>query len=181
MRLGGIAAIIILLVWLERLGPLRGVLSEDHMHDLGILLFALSTFWAYIWFCQYMLIWYANIPEETAYYIHRLRGPWQPLFIVNLSLNWVAPFFVLMPRRVKRSAKAMVRVSVAVLVGRWLDLYLMIIPPFAGAVPVFGVWEVGMMLGAVGIFGLLFLHALAKAPVIPVRDPFFAESLHVHR
>jgi len=178
---GGLATIIVFAVWLERLGPLRGILSEDHMHDLGILLFAFSTFWAYIWFSQYMLIWYANIPEETAYYIRRLGGAWQPLFIANLFLNWIAPFFLLMPRRVKRSVAIMVRVSVFVLVGRWLDLYIMIMPPFAGAVPVLGVWEVGLVLGAVGAFSLLMFRALEQAPVIPVRDPYLAESLHIRR
>jgi len=178
---GGLATMIVFAVWLERLGPLRGVLSRDHMHDLGILLFAFSTFWAYIWFCQYMLIWYADIPEETVYYIRRLHGAWQPLFIANLFLNWIAPFFLLMPRQVKRSVAVMLRVSLFVLVGRWLDLYLLIMPPFAGAVPVFGIWEIGMMFGAVGAFSLLMFRALGQAPMIPVRDPYLAESLHIHR
>ena len=65
--------------------------------------------------------------------------------------------------------------------GRWLDLYLLIMPPFAGAVPVFGIWEIGMMFGAVGAFSLLMFRALGQAPMIPVRDPYLAESLHIHR
>ena len=178
--LGGLAAIIILAVWLERMGALRHILTEEHLLDLGRLLFAFSTFWAYIWFCQYMLIWYANFPEETGYFIHRLRGHWEPLFLLNVFLNWVVPFFVLLPRASKRSAGVLLKVSVVILLGRWLDLYLMILPPLAGAEPVFGVWEVGLMIGAVAGGALVFFRSLAQAPLIPVKDPYLAESLHHH-
>jgi hypothetical protein len=176
MFLGGLATIIVLAVWLVRLGPLRGVLTADHLHDLGRLLFAFSTFWAYIWFSQYMLIWYANFPEETAYYVRRLHGAWQPLFLLNFFLNWVVPFFVLLLRASKRSATTLVRVAVIILVGRWLDLYLMIVPPHAGRPP-FGVWEIGPVVAAVALGLLAFLHYLRQAPTIPLRDPFLAESL----
>ena len=178
--LGGLAAIIVLAVWLERLGALRHILTEDHLHDLGTLLFAFSTFWAYIWFSQYMLIWYADFPEETSYFILRMHGTWEPLFILNLLLNWAIPFLVLLPRASKRSPSVLLKVAVVILLGRWLDLYLMILPRFAGATPVFGVWEIGLMLGAVGTGVLVFFHALRKAPIIPVKDPYLMESLHPH-
>jgi hypothetical protein len=178
--LGGLAAIIVLAVWLERLGALRHILTQDHLHDLGRLLFAFSTFWAYIWFSQYMLIWYANFPEETSHFILRLQGTWEPLFILNLLLNWAIPFLVLLPRASKRSPGVLLKVAVVILLGRWLDLYLMILPPFAGAEPVFGVWEIGLMLGAVGVGVLVFFHSLRKARIIPVKDPYLMESLHTH-
>ncbi|MBI4164528.1 MAG: hypothetical protein HY508_02210 [Acidobacteria bacterium] len=177
MFLSGLATIIVLTVWLERLGPLHGVLNDNHLHDLGRLLFAFSTFWAYIWFSQYMLIWYANFPEETVYYTRRLHGAWQPLFLLNFFLNWVVPFFILLMRASKRSATTLMRVAVFVLVGRWLDLYLMIVPPHAGDWPPFGVWEVGPAVAAVALGLLASFHYLRQAPIIPVRDPLLAESL----
>jgi len=99
----GLAGIIVLVVALQRLGPrqvgpLHGVVTDEHLHDLGKLLFGFSTFWMYIHFSQYMLIWYANIPEETVYFVTRLEGLWEPLFLLNVALNWVVPFAVLLAR-----------------------------------------------------------------------------------
>ena len=131
----GLATLALLLVWLQRQSPLKDVIAEQHLHDVGKLLFAFSTFWAYLWFSQYMLIWYANLPDETIYYIRRLHGFWQPLFVLNLVLNWVVPFFALLPRMNKQRVGILVRVSIVLLAGRWLDLYLMIMPPFSGGKP----------------------------------------------
>jgi len=178
--LSGLATLALLLVWLQRYSPLKSVIREQHLHDVGKLLFAFSTFWAYLWFSQYMLIWYANLPEETVYYIRRLHGFWQPLFVLNLVLNWVVPFFALLPRLNKQRVGILVKVSIVLLAGRWLDLYLMIMPPFSGGKPRIGIWEIGLAAGLVGAFGLGFLAALRRAPLVPVRDPYLAESLHYH-
>ena len=105
-----------------------GVINEAHLYDLGKLLFAFSTFWMYLWFSQYMLIWYSNIPEETVYFTVRLRGWWLPLSIASVVLNWIVPFVALMSQPVKRNAGALAKVAIVVLVGRWLDLYVMIFP-----------------------------------------------------
>lgn len=176
----GLAALALLLVWLQRHSPMKSVITPQHLHDVGKLLFAFSTFWAYLWFCQYMLIWYANLPDETVYYIRRLHGFWQPLFVLNLVLNWVVPFFALLPRLNKQRIGVLVRVSLVLLAGRWLDLYLMITPAFFGGRPQIGVWEIGMTAGLVGVFALGVFSALRKAPLVPVRDPYLAESLHHH-
>jgi hypothetical protein len=178
--LSGLAVLALLLVWLQAHSPLKSVIRQQHLHDVGKLLFAFSTFWAYLWFSQYMLIWYANLPEETVYYIRRLHGFWQPLFVLNLVLNWVVPFFALLPRMNKQRTGILVRVSIVLLAGRWLDLYLMIMPPFSGGKPQIGIWEIGLVAGLVGVFGLGFLAALRRAPLVPVRDPYLAESLHYH-
>lgn len=178
--LSGLAMITILVIWLERLGPLRGILTGEHLHDLGKLLFAFSTFWMYIWFCQYMLIWYANIPEEATHFVRRLEGFWEPVFLLNFLLNWAVPFLVLLHVPAKRSPKLLLTVSWVILVGRWVDLYLMVLPPFTGENPVFGVWEVGMMLGGAGLFFLALFRALRQAPVVPVNDPYLVESLSYH-
>jgi len=176
----GLAAMAILVVWLQRNGALRHTVTGEHLQDLGTLIFAFATFWAYIWFCQYMLIWYANLPEETSYFIRRVHGYWGTLFVLNFLLNWVVPFLVLMPRANKRNPRVLVWVSVVVLAGRALDLYLMMIPPFAGSRPVFGVWEAGALLAVVGVFGLVVARALRQAPLVPIGDPYLQESLHYH-
>ena len=178
--LGGLAMITILAIWLERRGPLRGFLTEEHLHDLGKLLFAFSTFWMYIWFCQYMLIWYANIPEETAYFIDRVRGFWGPVFLLNVLLNWAVPFVVLLSVRAKRSPSILLEVCWTILAGRWVDLYLMIFPPLVGDHPVFGVWEAGFLLGTGGLFFLALFRAFRSASLVPLNDPLLAESLHYH-
>jgi hypothetical protein len=175
--LGGLAAIIVLAAWLRRLGPFRHVFTRQHAHDLGKLLFGFSSFWMYLWFCQYMLIWYVNNPEETAYFSRRLHGAWRPLFILNIVLNWGIPFLVLLPRWTKERFGILAAVSLVVLAGRWLDLYLGILPYAGEPAPVTEAWEVCLMLGAAGLFGLVFFVALRKATLVPVGDPFLAESL----
>ena len=176
----GLAAIIVLAIVLQRLGPLDGVLSSAHLHDLGKLLFAFTTFWMYIWFSQYMLIWYANIPEEAVYYVRRMQGAWMPLFLLNMALNWAIPFLALLPASAKKNPGILLKVAVIVLLGRWLDLYLMILPPVSGARPEIAAWEIGAAMGVVGIFGLVFFRAMRQANVVPVNDPYLAESLAVH-
>jgi len=176
----GLAALVLLLVWLQRSSPMRNVITQQHLHDLGKLLFGFSTFWAYLWFSQYMLIWYANVPDETVYYIRRLHGFWQPLFVLSFFLNWVVPFFALLPRLNKQRPAVLVRVSIVLLAGRWLDLCLMIMPPFSGGQPHIGIWEVGMAAGLAGVFLLGLFAGLRRAPLVPVRDPYLAESLHYH-
>jgi len=168
-------------VWLQRRGEFRDVLSGEHLHDLGKLMMGMSTFWAYLWFSQYMLIWYSNMPEETGYYVLRKSGSWSSLFLLNLIVNWALPFFTLLPVQCKRSPAVMVKVAVLLLVGRWLDLYLMVMPPVLGfSGPRIGVWEIGMLLGAIGAVALLVTRQLASAPLLPERDPRFQQSLHYH-
>jgi hypothetical protein len=176
----GLAALIILAVWLGRLGALSQ-LTEQHLLDLGRLLFAFCTFWMYIWFSQYMLIWYANIPEETAYFLRRVGGGWGALFVLNMLLNWAIPFLVLLPRASKQNPRILVKVAWVVVLGRFLDLYLMIFPPLTGPRPVLGVWEVAVWLGALALTGLGVFRALGRAPLVPVGDPYLAESLHYHQ
>jgi len=176
----GLAAIALLLVYLREHSSLRHVINQDHLRDVGKLLFAISTFWMYLWFSQYMLIWYANIPEETTYYVQRLHGLWAPLFLLNVFLNWVVPFFALMPKVNKGKPGFLARVAIVVMVGRWLDLYLMIAPPFAGRGPSVGLWEVGALALMIGVAGLTLFSALRSAPLVPVQDPGLSESLHYH-
>lgn len=177
---GGIACTIILAVWLRNRGPLRGIISDDHLHDLGKLLLAFTTFWAYIWFCEYMLIWYANIPEETEHFVRRTHNLWLPLFYLNVGLNWVIPFLALLPRAGKRDGSFLVKIAAIVLLGRILDMYLLIIPTVSESTPFAGVAPLGITLGAIGVFILTFGYMLGKAALIPLKDPYLEESLHHH-
>jgi hypothetical protein len=178
--LGGLAAIILLVVWLRKTTALGDFINEEHLHDLGKLLFAFSTFWMYIWFSQYMLIWYANIPEETTYFILRRHGFWEPIFLLNIFLNWIIPFVVLMPVSSKRNPATLAKVAIVVLAGRWVDLYLMIFPPLIGESPAFGLLEIGWIAGTFGLFMIICRRSLRQAPLVPLNDPRLEESLHYH-
>jgi hypothetical protein len=173
----GLAVLILVALWLEQRGPLRSVLNEEHLHDLGKLLFSFSVFWVYIWFSQYMLIWYTNIPEETTYFFRRMHGYWFALFVANVVFNWLVPFTMLMRRDAKRSRNTLGLVAAAVLVGRWLDLYLMIFPSVVGETPRIGLWEIGLTAGGIGVFGLVLVWILRRAPAVPIADPQLNESL----
>lgn len=176
----GLAVMILLLVWLRRTGPLRDFVNEEHFHDLGKLLFGFTTFWMYIWFSQYMLIWYANITEESVYYIQRTQRYWGPFFLLNVILNWIFPFFALMPKRVKRTPHLLARVAGVVVMGRWLDLFLMIQPASGATSPSLSLWVVGAPVAASALFCFVFLRAIGEAEPVPVGDHRLAESLHYH-
>jgi len=174
--LSGVAAITVSVILLRRRGWLAQT-GPHHLHSLGKLVFGFSTFWAYIWLCQYILIYYANLPEETIYYIRRTatRG-WTVLFLLNLFLNWVIPFVLLLSRNAKRSENVLLSACVIVLAGHWLDLYLMVAPAFGGS-PVFGWVDAALLAGFAALCALTFLSSLAKAPLLPERDPYLEESL----
>jgi hypothetical protein len=175
--LGGLSAIILLVLWLERRGPLQGILNDEHLHDLAKLLFAFSTFWMYIWFSQYMLIWYTDIPVEASHFARRTAAGWAPLFVVNVALNWTMPFLLLLRRNAKRLRSLVGRVAVIVLLGRWVDVYLMIYPALLGDRPHLGIWEIGLTVGGLGFFGLALARCLGAAQTVPVGDPQLTESL----
>jgi hypothetical protein len=134
----------------------------------------------YIWFSQYMLIWYAHIPEETIYYVLRTRGAYGPLFVLNVVLNWVVPFLILLRRGPKRRPELIAKVAVVVLLGRWLDLYMLIVPPLAPEGPPFGLWEVAGFVALAGTLTWAVTRGLRDAPLVPAADPRLAESLHYH-
>jgi hypothetical protein len=178
--LSALAAVILLVIWLGRYGPLRPVLNESHLHDLGTLLFAMSSFWMYTWFCQYLLIWYVNNPEETAYLRRRWQGGWAAWLFLDLALNWVIPFLVLLSRGAKRNPRVLGTVAVVVLAGRWVDLFLMIFPSQAAEASMPGPLEAGLLLGAAGLFAVAVFRGLSKASLVPTYEPSgFEETLIV--
>jgi hypothetical protein len=175
----GLAAVTLIVLLLSALGPLRAIVRPAHLHDLGTLLFAFSTFWAYIWFCQYLLIWYSNLPEEVTHYVRRTDPAWAGLFFLNLGLNWGVPFVALLARSAKRNARVLAGVCVALLVGHWLDLYLLVMPELFER-PALGPLEVVIPLGYTALFFVLTFRALMQASLVPVHDPQLVESLNHH-
>ena len=167
MFLGAIAALVVLVVCLDRRGAAAAPIDRHQLGDLGTLLFSFSSFWMYLWFCQYLLIWYVNNPEEADYYILRQqeRGPWlflgnvllnwEFLFLANVTLNWGVPFVVLLFRPAKESPLILTTVALLVLAGRWVDVYTMVLPPVAGHSMVFGFWDACLMPGTIGLAVLL--------------------------
>ncbi|MBI5473784.1 MAG: hypothetical protein HY961_15715 [Ignavibacteriae bacterium] len=178
--LNGIATMTVIVILLRRWGPFERIINESHLHDLGKLVFAFSTFWMYIWFSQYILIWYANIPEEVRYYTQREQGGWLPLTIINVVFNWLIPFLTLLPIWTKKSEGVLLRVCILIMLAHWVDLFWMILPPFMAESPTVFLWEVGPMLAAVSGFFLLVFRALARYNLVPVNDPMLQESLHLH-
>ena len=172
----GVAAITLAVVTLRRREPLRYLVTERHLHDLGKMLFAFSTFWAYIWVCQYLLIWYVDIPDEVTHYVKRTSGPWVLLFALNLVVNWIVPFLTLLPARAKTNPNRLKLVSLLLLFGHWLDLYMLLIPSVSSA-PRIGFEEVLLAAGYMALFYLLFIRSLARAPLVPVNDPVLAADL----
>ncbi len=169
--LNGITFITLATVLLKQRGYLQSFLNDDHLHDLGKLVFAFSSFWAYIWVCQYLLIWYSNIPEETVYYHLRTDMNWGWLFLLNLAMNWAIPFLVLLPRSSKRNPAVLQRVCVLLLIGHWLDLYIMGFPRVASLRSI-GPLEVLITMGYAAGFFLITGRALSQAPLAPRNDPY---------
>jgi hypothetical protein len=174
--LTSLAAVTLLALWLQRHAPLSATLTKDHFHDLGTLLFGFSSFWMYVWFCQYLLIWYANQPEETVYFVHRWQGAWPTLMLVDVVLNWGVPFLVLLFRAGKRSPSVLGAVCFLVLIGRWFDLFVMIFPSQQEGTSIPGLLEGGLLCGAAGVAGLVFFWSFGNAPVVPLNDPRLCEE-----
>ncbi|GAB3306650.1 quinol:cytochrome C oxidoreductase [Hymenobacter tenuis] len=175
----GIAAVTLCTILLKQAGYLPFV-KEGHLHDLGKFMFGFSIFWTYVWFSQFMLIWYANLPEESVYFNQRLGGfggryTW--LFFGNLLINFVFPFLVLMTRDAKRQMIMMKIVSIAILVGHWSDFYLMLMPGTMKADNGF-IIEIGTALIFLGAFLILMTKRLSQASLVPVHHPFLDESVH---
>ena len=175
----GLALTLFIVVTLKDKGYLS-VVNENHIHDLGKFVFAFSIFWTYVWFSQFMLIYYAHIPEETVYFMERWKGHYAPVFYINLILNFFFPFLVLMTRDAKRHARILKVVCPVVVFGHWLDFYLMVTPGTLGSNGSFGFLEIGLILVYFSAFLFVVLASLAKAPLFAKNHPMLKESLHHH-
>lgn len=175
----GIAATTLIAIFLKQAGYLR-FMNSNHFHDLGKLMFGFSIFWTYVWFSQFMLIWYANLPEEAVYFNQRLggfEGRYTWMFYFNLVINFAFPFLALMTRDAKRQMIIMKIVCIAILIGHWSDFYLMIMPGTLKGDNGFLI-EIGIAMIFLGTFLVLVTRRLVSASLIPVNHPFVEESVH---
>ncbi|MEQ8548635.1 MAG: quinol:cytochrome C oxidoreductase [Cyclobacteriaceae bacterium] len=176
----GLSLTALIVVLLKDKGYLS-IVNANHLHDLGKFIFAFSVFWTYIWFSQFLLIYYANIPEETAYFVERLQiGSYKGLFFLNIIVNFCFPFLVLMTRDAKRHSRFIKVVAPVILVGHWLDFYLMITPGTLKENGGFGFLELGLMFVFSGLFIYVVLNQLSKVPLFAKNHPMLDESLHHH-
>jgi hypothetical protein len=172
----GMSMIMLWILYTKRHGYLS-VVSDEHIHDVGKFMFAFSIFWTYLWFSQFMLIWYANIPEETIYFKIRMHGPYKFFYWINIILNFVAPILILMPRPNKRNYFVVTLVAIIILVGHWIDFYQMVMPATVGANWHIGWFEIGIVCGFVGLIIFLVSNKLTKAPLVPQNHPFLKETI----
>jgi hypothetical protein len=163
-------------LYLKKLGYLPKV-NEHHIHDIGKWVFATSFLWSYLFFSQYMLIWYANIPEETTYYLARIAD-FKFIYFFMFVINFAFPMLILMSRDAKRNYGILTFVGLVILAGHWLDVWIMVTAGSMGATATIGWIEVGMVLLVSGFFIRTVLTNLSKAPLTPVNHPFLDESIH---
>jgi hypothetical protein len=165
-------------------GKLKGFLNENHLHSLGKMVFASTGFWAYIYFCQHMLIWYANLPEETVYFLKRTSNGWLPYILILPVLKFVVPFLLMLPREAKRNPRKLVPVAVLILFAQFWELYVMVAPAMGhGAEAAHAhlpIVELAATLGFLGLFTLVFGWSLARHDAVPLKDPALAECLDYH-
>jgi len=179
-HVAGLAAMMLTILLLKDHGYLKAV-NFSAIHDLGKLMFGFSVFWAYVWFSQFLLIFYANLPEETIYFQERLSGYggryfWP--FMFNIVLNFLFPFLILMARESKRNVTFLKLATVSILIGHWLDFYQMQMPGIAKDQGGIGLMEIGTTLTFASVFVYFIMSQLSKANLIAKNHPFLEESLH---
>ncbi len=175
----GIALITIFVVYLKNKSYLE-LVNEEHLHDLGKFMFAFSIFWTYLWFSQFMLIWYANIPEETTYFKPRAQGIYSGIFWMMFIINFLAPLLLLMRRGAKRNYTTMTFLALLIIFGHWLDFFQMVFPsPSPDHVPMI-LWDFGVALGFVGIIMFVTGRSLSRVPLLAKNHPLVKESVIHH-
>jgi len=186
------AALAFIVGYLKHKGYLEEV-NEHHLHDLGKFMFAFSVFWTYLWFAQFMLIWYSNISEEVTYFMLR-QDHYKGIWLAAFFINFIAPFLVLMTRDAKRKKYLLMFMAVVIFIGHWLDFYIMVIPgamvtaghhaaasghgaheAIYGSI---GLMEIGTTIGFLGLFAYITQLYLSKSPLVVKNHPMMEESLH---
>jgi hypothetical protein len=197
MFVTSLAALAFIVALLKLKGYLPEV-NEHHLHDIGKFMFAFSIFWTYLWFSQFMLIWYSNIPEEVTYFMLR-QDHYKGLWLASFFINFIVPFLVLMTRDAKRKLYLLMVMSLIIFIGHWIDTYIMVIPgamvttghhlaeaghaatghgahgPLIGHI---GLMEIGTTIGFAGLFLYITQLYLSRAPLVPKNHPMMEESLH---
>ncbi|WP_340155986.1 quinol:cytochrome C oxidoreductase [uncultured Winogradskyella sp.] len=178
MLVCGITVIAMIAIYLKSKGLLEHV-NDSHIHDLAKFMFGFSVFWTYLWFSQFMLIWYSNIPEEVTYFVTRIEDYNLPFFGM-IAMNFIFPLLLLMNSDFKRVNWFVIMAGVVILCGHYIDIFNMIMPATVGDRWFIGIPEIGSILLFAGIFLLVVFTALSKHPLLAKRSPFIEESKHFH-
>jgi hypothetical protein len=174
----GITAIALVTLYLKSKGYLEKV-NTSHIHDLAKFMFGISIFWTYLWFSQFMLIWYSNIPEEVTYYVTRIEQYNLPFFGM-LAMNFIFPLLILINTDFKRLSWIIVMAGIVILFGHYIDFFNMIMPATVGDQWFIGMPEIGSLMFFLGLFIFVVFTALTKAPLEPKNNPYMEESKHFH-
>ena len=174
----GITTICLITLYLKSVGYLEHV-NTSHIHDLAKFMFGFSVFWTYLWFSQFMLIWYANIPEEVTYFVTRIQLYNLPFFGA-VVMNFVFPILILVNSDFKRIPWVLVMAGSVILLGHYIDFFNMIMPGTVGDQWFIGISEIASVMFFLGLFIYVVFTALTKVPLLPKRNPFIEESKHFH-
>jgi hypothetical protein len=180
----GISLIALYVIYLKNRGQLEYV-TEEHLHDLGKFMFAFSIFWTYLWFSQYMLIWYSNQPEETKYFVERIgtatkAGPYKAIFFLNLIINFLCPLLILMKKGTKRNWTMVTFMAVLIIFGHWIDFFQMVMPGTLHGHYSLGFFEFGIAALFVGLIMWGTGRYLGKHSLLAKNHPFLKESMIHH-
>ena len=178
MFVSGITAIALIAIYLKSKGYLEFV-NDSHIHDLGKFMFGVSIFWTYLWFSQFMLIWYSNIPEEVTYFITRIED-YNITFFGMIAMNFLFPLLILMNSDYKRTNYFIIMAGIVIILGHYLDVFNMIMPSAVGDQWFIGIPEVGGFFFFLGLFIYTVFTALTKAPLLAKGDPYMGESERFH-
>jgi hypothetical protein len=177
--ISSMSLMIAVLVLLARTAPMEGVIQNRHLHDLGKLLLSFVMLWAYFGFSQLLIIWSGNLPEEISFYRTRLYGGWGVVAVLVLIFHFFVPFFALLSRDLKRSAKLLPQVAIWLIFMRLVDLFWLTRPEFtSSAVP--GLMDIAAILALAGIWFAVFARNLKTQPLLPLGDPKLEEAIEVH-
>mgnify|MGYP001367389160 FL=1 len=178
MFVSGITAIALITIYLKSKGLLEFV-NDSHIHDLGKFMFGVSVFWTYLWFSQFMLIWYSNIPEEVTYFITRIED-YNITFFGMIAMNFLFPLLILMNSDYKRTNYFIIMAGIVIILGHYLDVFNMIMPSAVGDQWFIGIPEIGGFFFFLGLFIYIVFTALTKAPLLAKGDPYMGESERFH-
>ena len=178
MVVSGVTVIALITIYLKSRGYLEFV-NDSHIHDLAKFMFGFSIFWTYLWFSQFMLIWFSNIPEEVTYFISRIEDYNLPFFGM-LAMNFIFPLLVLINSDYKRKNYFVVMAGIVILLGHYIDIFNMIMPSAVGDKWFIGIPEIGGFLFFLGLFVFTVFKELTKAPLLANGDPYVEESKNFH-
>jgi len=173
------ALLVLVISALQRAGYLKNVVTREHYHIMGKWMFAFCVFWAYIGFGQYMLIWYANIPEETQYYLTRNTESWWDLSMLLVIGRFFGPFAILLLQSIKKHPRQLSYVAAWILLMQMLDIYLVVLPALHGTGIHVSVWDFAALIAIGATLAFVYLRIVGKTSLFPVRDPRLIESLNI--